>query len=88
MTIPGLLAKTSVGAIAGLIAPRPQLICVGLQDPLTPSAAVSKAFEETLVSYRRADAEDNLLLVEEAASGHVETEAMRSAVLGFLDAMR
>ena len=35
MTVPGLLAKTSVGEIAGLIAPRPQLICVGEDDPLT-----------------------------------------------------
>ena len=29
LTVPGLLRATSTGAIAGLIAPRPQLICVG-----------------------------------------------------------
>ena len=88
MTIPGLLARTSIGEIAGLAAPKPQLICVGLKDPLTPPAAVAKAFEETLVSYRRAGAEGNLQLVEDAASGHVETDAMRRAVLHFLEAMR
>lgn len=88
MTVPGLLAKTSVGAIAGLVAPRPQLICIGLQDPLTPPAAVDRAFEETSVAYRRAGAEHALGLLREPQTGHVETPAMRDAVMDFLKAMK
>jgi dienelactone hydrolase len=88
MTIPGLLAKTSVGAIAGMIAPRPQLVCVGLEDPLTPPAAVDRAFEETEVAYRRAHAESALTLIREPETGHIETPKMREAVLAFLAVMK
>jgi hypothetical protein len=87
MTIPGLLAKTSVGAIAGLIAPRPQLICVGYADPLTPKPAVDRALEETRVAYLRAGAEKSLALTEAIDTGHVETPKMREAVLAFLRRM-
>ncbi|MGE0499480.1 MAG: alpha/beta hydrolase family protein [Rhizobiaceae bacterium] len=87
MTIPGLLAKTSVGAIAGLIAPRPQLICVGYADPLTPREAVARAFEETQVAYAGAGATQALTLLAEPDAGHVETPRMRNAVLQFLGAM-
>lgn len=88
MTIPGLLAKTSVGAIAGMVAPRPQLVCVGLKDPLTPPAAVDRAFEETEVAYRRAHAESALRLIREPDTGHIETQKMREAVLAFLAVMK
>jgi hypothetical protein len=88
MTIPGLLAKTSVGAIAGMIAPRPQLICVGYQDPLTPKPAVERALEEAHTAYARANATAALALVEEAETGHVETPKMREAVLAFLRDMK
>ena len=47
MTIPGLVAETSVGEICGAIAPRPQLICIGADDSLTPPSAVAKARAET-----------------------------------------
>lgn len=46
LTVPGLLAETSSGAIAGLVAPRPQLICVGSGDPLTPPLAVARAYAD------------------------------------------
>jgi dienelactone hydrolase len=36
LTIPGLIDLASNGRIAGLIAPRPQLICIGDLDLLTP----------------------------------------------------
>lgn len=88
MTIPGLLAKTSIGEIAGMIAPRQQLICVGYQDRLTPKPAVDRALEETRVAYARSNASDALTLVEEAETGHVETPKMREAVLAFLHDMR
>lgn len=87
MTVPGLLAKTSTGEIAGLIAPRPQLICIGEADPLTPPEAVARAYGETLLAYRAAGAANALRLVTEPGSGHAETPRMREAVMAFLRGM-
>lgn len=88
MTIPGLLSHTSFGRIAGMVAPRPQLICTGDRDPLTPPDAVAAAFAECLAAYRAVGAERVLSRLAEPGTGHVETPAMREAVLAFLDAMR
>lgn len=87
MTIPGLLAQTSFGRIAGMVAPRPQLVCTGDRDPLTPPDAVETAFAECREAYRAAGAEQALLRLTEPDTGHVETPGMRAAVLSFLDAM-
>lgn len=84
MTIPGLLARTSVGRIAGAVAPRPQLICVGDRDPLTPPEAVDAALAETRAAYAAHGAAGALTLVRSPDTGHVETPAMRSAVFSFL----
>lgn len=84
MTIPGLLAQTSVGRIAGMIAPRPQLVCVGDRDPLTPPDAVDIALAETRAAYAACGAAGALTLVRSPDTGHVETPAMRAAVLAFL----
>lgn len=84
LTIPGLLTETSTGEIAGLVAPRPQLICLGRDDPLTPPQAVERAYAETRAAYRAAEAEDALSLLVQTDVGHVETEPMRAAVLAFL----
>jgi dienelactone hydrolase len=84
LTIPGLLSETSTGKIAGLIAPRPQLICAGLDDPLTPPPAIRHAFRETAAAYEAAGARQKLVLLEEDGVGHRETERMRREVLGFL----
>lgn len=84
LTVPGLLRETSTGAIAGLVAPRPQLICVGLDDPLTPQAAVARAFAETRAAYAAAGAADALSLVAEPGVGHRETVLMRQRTLAFL----
>ncbi|MGF6175815.1 alpha/beta hydrolase family protein [Ensifer sp. 4252] len=83
LTIPGLLSLTSTGTIAGMAAPRAQLICVGRDDPLTLSLAVRRAFAETSKAYEHAGAEGMLELIEEDGIGHRETEAMRAAVLAF-----
>ena len=83
LTVPGLLAETSTGAIAGLAAPRPQLICVGDADELTPPLAVDRAFAQTEAAYRRARAGEALTLLRVPGAGHQETEEMRSAVLEF-----
>ena len=88
MTIPGLLAATSFGRIAGMVAPRPQLVCTGDRDPLTPPDAVAAAFAECLAAYRAVGAEAALSRLAEPGTGHVETPSMREAVLAFLDAMR
>lgn len=85
LTIPGLLGIASNGEIAGMIAPRPQLIAVGDLDPLTPPAAVDRALAETRDAYARAGAAERLVLVREPDTGHVETPAMRAAVFGFLE---
>ena len=84
LTVPGLLREISTGAIAGLVAPRPQLICVGKDDPLTPPAAVERAFSETFETYRAMRAVDSLELFAEAGAGHRETPAMRARIIGFL----
>jgi dienelactone hydrolase len=83
LTVPGLLKETSMGEIAGLVAPRAQLICVGWDDPLTPPDAVDIAFAETEAAYLKAEALSALVFLPEAGVGHKETPAMRRAVLGF-----
>lgn len=88
MTIPGLLAKTSIGEIAGMVAPQPQLICVGYRDPLTPRPAVDLALRQTQEAYHTVNADRMLTLVEEYDTGHVETPKMREAVLHFLERMK
>lgn len=88
MTVPGLLARTSVGRIAGTIAPRPQLACVGDLDPLTPPEAVDRALAETRAAYQALGAADALTIVRSPDTGHVETPAMRAAVMEFLAGLR
>lgn len=84
LTVPGLLAETDAGAIASLIAPRPQLICVGDADPLTPPAAVDRALGELEPAY--AGHPGKLSVIREAEVGHQETRRMREATLAFFAA--
>lgn len=88
LVVPGLLRRTSVGAIAGLIAPRPQLIGVGYGDFFTSRQAVATAYAETEAAYRAAGASDALRLLSDKTAGHHETPALRRAVLDFLGALR
>lgn len=83
LTIPGLLDVASNGEIAGLVAPRPQLICIGDRDLLTPPAAVDIALAETRAAYAAAGASDRLILHREQETGHCESPAMRRAALAF-----
>ena len=85
LTIPGLLEIASNGVIAGMVAPRPQLIAIGDEDPLTPPEAVDRALAETGAAYARAGAAERLTVLREPHSGHVETPAMRAAVFAFLE---
>jgi len=84
LLVPGLLAETSTGAIAGLVAPRPQLICVGTEDRLTPPDAVDRAWREASAAYAQAGAPRAITLMRVAGVGHKETHNMRQAVLKFL----
>jgi hypothetical protein len=81
LTVPGLLAEADGGSIAALIAPRPQLVCIGEADSLTPPAAVARAWAELEPAY--AGIRDRLEKVSEPGIGHRETPAMREAVLAF-----
>jgi pimeloyl-ACP methyl ester carboxylesterase len=83
LTIAGLLGVASNGEIAGLIAPRPQLICIGDRDTLTPPRAVEIAFAQTVAAYEAAGARDRLVLHCEAETGHEESAAMRQVMLEF-----
>ncbi|MEM9010952.1 MAG: dienelactone hydrolase family protein [Pseudomonadota bacterium] len=82
LTVPGLLAEMDVGEIAGLVAPRPQLVCAGLADPLTPAPAFASAWGDLARAYGEAS---TLHRVVDPASAHVETPRMRRAVLAFFN---
>jgi dienelactone hydrolase len=84
MTVPGLLASFSTGAIAGVIAPRPQLVIAGALDPLTPPDALAKGLADLEQAYRDAGASAALRVLVEPDTGHRETPAMREAILDFL----
>ncbi|HEV2514099.1 MAG TPA: dienelactone hydrolase family protein [Devosia sp.] len=81
LIVPGLLNEADAGAIGALVAPRPQLICIGEADSLTPPAAVALAWEETSAAY--ANAPGRLQLVSEPGVKHQETPRMREAALSF-----
>jgi hypothetical protein len=82
MTVPGLLSEGDMGDVAALVAPRPQLVCLGADDPLTAEAARSPALARLKAAY--AHHADRLEVLVEPDSGHRETPAMRAAVLAFL----
>lgn len=81
LTVPGLLREADGGTIAALIAPRPQLICVGEADHLSPPLAVERAWAELAPAY--AGVPGKLEKVSEPGIGHQETPRMREAVLAF-----
>lgn len=82
LTVPGLPGLASNGRIAGMIAPRPQLVCLGARDPLTPPDALSVALDDLRAGY--AAAPEALQVLIDPDVGHVETPAMRDMVLDFL----
>jgi pimeloyl-ACP methyl ester carboxylesterase len=84
MTVPGLTKTLSTGAIAGLIAPRPQLACIGLLDPLTPELAATRALDDARAAYQHCGAPDAISAMISTCTGHAETPDMRAAVRGFL----
>jgi dienelactone hydrolase len=83
LTVPGLIDVASNGEIAGLIAPRPQLICIGDRDPLTPPAAVDPALASVRAAYAKAGAAEKLTILRQADVRHQESAEMRAAVIDF-----
>ena len=82
MMVPGLLAAARTGEIAGLIAPRPQLVAASPADPLTPPEALDRGLEDLRTAY--AACPDQLHCRIEPDTGHAESPATRAAVLKFL----
>jgi dienelactone hydrolase len=82
LTVPGLLELASNGEIAGLVAPRPQFVGLGADDPLTPPEATRPALASLRAAY--AGAEGALRVRVEPGVGHRETPEMRAEVMGFL----
>ena len=87
LTVPGLLALTSTGRIAGLVAPRPQVVGLGDRDPLTPPDAADIALAELRAAYAAAGAGAALTVVREPEAGHQVTPAMRAAALALFRRM-
>ena len=81
LIVPGLLNEADAGAIGALVAPRPQLICIGEADSLTPPEAVALAWAETSAAY--ANHPGRLQLVSEPGVKHQETPRMRETALRF-----
>ena len=85
MTVPDLLTEFSTAEIAGLIAPRPQLICVGLKDKFTDKKSFNKSKNELSKIYEYYGIKKNLKFIIESNSGHKETPKMRKAVSNLLN---
>lgn len=87
LTVPGLLALASNGTIAGLVAPRPQVVGIGDRDPLTPPEAAGIALAELRAAYEAAGAAAALTVVRDPEAGHEVTPAMRDAALALFRRM-
>jgi len=85
LLVPGLLRETSTGAMAGLVAPRPQLICIGEDDELTPPPSVERALAVTRPMYEAAGAPDRLEVFVQPGVDHRETPEMHAKVMAFLE---
>lgn len=82
--VPGLLAHGDAGDVAGMVAPRRQLICVGTKDRLTPRGALEPALQAVRAAYADKSASGALQILIDETTGHKETQPMRDAVLTFL----
>jgi dienelactone hydrolase len=81
--VPGLLRQFSTAQINALIAPRAHLSLAGLYDPLTPAAGLER-IDAHLREVYAAQGASAAWELRRYGVGHVETAAMRAAVLEFL----
>jgi dienelactone hydrolase len=85
LLVPGMLRHTSTGEIAGLVAPRPQLICLGEEDELTPPPSIERALAVTRPMYAAAGAHDALEVLVQPGVDHRETPEMHARVMAFFE---
>jgi dienelactone hydrolase len=83
LLVPGMLRHTSTGEIAGMVAPRPQLICLGENDELTPPLSIERALAVTRPMYDQAGAPEALEVFIQAGVDHRETPQMHEKVMAF-----
>ncbi len=83
LLVPGMLNHTSTGEIAGMVAPRPQLICLGTEDELTPPLSVERALAVTRPMYAAAGAPEALEVFIQDGVDHRETPEMHERVMAF-----
>lgn len=80
--VPGLLSRTSTGEMAGMVAPRAQLICLGDNDELTPPLSIERALVDTRRLYEQAGASHRLDVFRQPVA-HQETAEMHERVIAF-----
>jgi dienelactone hydrolase len=85
LLVPGMLRHTSTGEIAGMVAPRPQLICLGEEDELTPPLSIERALAVTRPMYEQAGAADALDVFIQDGVDHRETPEMHEKVMAFFE---
>jgi hypothetical protein len=68
-----------------MVAPRPQLICLGDQDELTPPLSIERALAVTRPMYETAGASDALEVFVQAGVDHRETPEMHRRVMAFFE---
>ena len=78
----GLLASFSAAEISALMAPRPHLSLAGTLDPLTPVDGL-RNIDKAIQQAYAAVGDPAAWRQQTEAVGHVETPAMRQAVLRF-----
>jgi dienelactone hydrolase len=82
--VPRLLKHFQTAEINALIAPRPHLSLAGNLDPLTPPKGLDRIDAALRLVYASAGASEAWQL-RRYETGHVETAAMRTEVLAFLE---
>ncbi|KHQ52881.1 alpha/beta hydrolase family protein [Mameliella alba] len=85
LIVPGLLRHTDMGQVAGLIAPRPQFVAHGRDDPFTAIPTGAQATLDLRLAYDATGQTDQLVTWIDQETGHKETPAIHHAVLQFLD---
>ena len=85
LLVPGMLRHISTREIAGMVAPRAQLICLGEDDELTPPLSIERALEVTRPMYEQAGAPEALEVFLQAGVDHRETPEMHERVMAFFE---
>jgi dienelactone hydrolase len=82
--VPGLARAGDLGAVLGLVAPRPFLVAAKTEDSLFPRDGIEATVAAGRAAYAAAGAEDRLATFYEAGE-HAFSEPMRAAAYAWLD---